>query len=325
MEEPDEKSFTVDMPQGWINSVYIHRVYELVKPVVTAATPDKVTLLFMGDARMPMYSYPNDLWGNTAALPSQNPLYEVATPQSATQYFTEYVRKKFGHNRSFNILSTGSNPDYARLSTERAARNGHHITSDAVKITLEYEEDGKKYQAIINGVCGYIQGVLWVPSVSGILSSADAAAFEPVLSHMELSSKENPHWKQQQQARHQQIMAKLRQDHANQLATYSAMNQAHHIRMQNMQAAFDAHNRNWASQQAALDNSHERFINYIRGEHTVVNSSGQTFKVDNSHQKYFVNTTDNTYIGTDATTSIHDLSRLAGVNPDDYEEVKIIR
>jgi hypothetical protein len=54
-----------------------------------------------------------------------------------------------------------------------------------------------------------------------------------------------------------------------------------------------------------------------------VNPSGQAFQVDNSHQRYFVNKNDRTYIGTDSTTNLDDLRSKIGINPDDYEEVKI--
>ena len=42
------------------------------------------------------------------------------------------------------------------------------------------------------------------------------------------------------------------------------------------------------------DAGHERFLNLVRGEHTVSDGSGHVFQVDNSHQKYFVNPTTNT-------------------------------
>ncbi len=340
VEEPHEQSFTMDVPIGWTNSLYVHRVYEIVKPVTTAVSPDKGTLLFIGDARMPLFYNPTDVWGNTASLPSQNPLIMVAQPQSAVQYFGNYVKAKFGNNRNFQIISVAPSPIYAQLTVNRAANFGHNINADAVTITLCYEAEGKKYNVIINGTCAYMQGVMWVPAVSGILSfSGKPSDYESILYHMDQSSRESTVWKQRQQQRHQAIMAKLRQDHAQQLQTYNAMNQAHNLRMQNIQASTDAHNRkmqnmqssfdaqntNWKNQQASLDKGHESFMNYIRGEHTVANSSGQTFKVDNSHQKYFVNTHNNTYIGTTAHTNVDDLRRLAGVNPSDYQEVKIIR
>lgn len=198
--EPHEQAFSMNVPNGWTNSLYVHRVYEIVKPVTTAVSPDKGTLLFIGDARMPLFYIPTDVWGNTAALPSQNPLVMVSQPQSAAQYFSNYVKTKFGNNRNFQIISISPSPAYAQLTINRAANFGHNINADAVTIALSYEAEGKKYNAIINGTCGYLQGVMWVPAVSGILSfKGKPSDYEKILYHMDQSSKENAAWKQRQQ------------------------------------------------------------------------------------------------------------------------------
>ncbi|MBL7736818.1 MAG: hypothetical protein JNL51_15270, partial [Chitinophagaceae bacterium] len=63
----------------------------------------------------------------------------------------------------------------------------------------------------------------------------------------------------------------------------------------------------------------------IKGEHTVRDSEGNTYQVDNSQDKYFIDKTNNTYIGTDATKTLDDLREIMRVNVDNFENVQIIR
>jgi hypothetical protein len=76
---------------------------------------------------------------------------------------------------------------------------------------------------------------------------------------------------------------------------------------------------------ASSDLQHQNFLNYINEESTVVNSSGQAFQVDNKYDRYYINKNDpNKYVGGDIRLD-HDKLGSLGVNPDDYEEVKIRR
>jgi hypothetical protein len=92
-----------------------------------------------------------------------------------------------------------------------------------------------------------------------------------------------------------------------------------------VQAGSDAAHQGWLTRQAADDAMQQSRVNPIREEHTVAGADGGTYQVDAHHERYFVNKWDNTYIGTGATTDRNDLRRNYGVNPDDYEEVKIVR
>jgi hypothetical protein len=44
------------MPEGWTNAAILHRVQETPKSLVTAVAPDKNTVIYFGDPRLPMYT-----------------------------------------------------------------------------------------------------------------------------------------------------------------------------------------------------------------------------------------------------------------------------
>ena len=52
----------------------------------------------------------------------------------------------------------------------------------------------------------------------------------------------------------------------------------------------------------------------------MIDGEGNTYQVADGYDRYFRRRTDDTWIGT---RSHRDLSGLSGVNPDEYEEVKI--
>lgn len=86
----------------------------------------------------------------------------------------------------------------------------------------------------------------------------------------------------------------------------------------------DARHRSWMQQQIKDDIAQKARVNMIRDEHTVADSSGTMYQVDREHARYYIHKRENIYIGADYNTELHDLYRLHGVNPDDYEEVKIL-
>jgi hypothetical protein len=148
-------------------------------------------------------------------------------------------------------------------------------------------------------------------------------AYHPLLMRVLNSGRTDPEWKAQEQTRHEQRMAQMRQNHQNQIASWNASNRRHEMRMKAIQDAGDASMRNWYANQAVGESNHRGFLNYISEEHTVV-AGGKAFQVDNSHQKYFVNRADNSYVGTDSTASLDDLRKM-GIDPSGYEEARIKR
>ncbi|HVG57405.1 MAG TPA: hypothetical protein VNA24_02540, partial [Hyalangium sp.] len=70
------------------------------------------------------------------------------------------------------------------------------------------------------------------------------------------------------------------------------------------------------------DTQHRNFLNYINEENTVASSDGKTYQVDGSYQRYFMHKRERTYVGGDTSMNL-DTLRSLGLNPGDYEEVKI--
>ncbi len=70
------------------------------------------------------------------------------------------------------------------------------------------------------------------------------------------------------------------------------------------------------------DAQHRSFLNSIHEENTVTNSDGKTFQVDSSYQRYFMHKQNRTYLGGNTGMNLDSL-RGMGLNPNDYEEVKI--
>ncbi|MBC8142174.1 MAG: hypothetical protein H7Y38_12120 [Armatimonadetes bacterium] len=318
--DPVEKAFTAKTPAGWRSQAYLARVYELYRPVVTSLSPDSKTVLFYGDPRQQGFTVPTQYMNENSGLP-QNPLMGWSEYIPADDYFTEYVRKKFGKMPGFRLIGAKPNPALQRYSEESAQKSGRNQTTTTTLVYFDYTDKGKPMHGVVSGATLGIQTV-WITDVAGVATSGNPNDYLPAIEKMRKSVTFSKSWVAQQQQRHEARMAQLRQDHANQLASWNASNRQHDLRMQAISDAGDASMKKWYAQQAQSDNTQRRFLNYITEENTVV-TGGKTYQVDNSHQRYFVNKNTGKYIGTSSTTDLNDLRRVANVNPDDYEEAKI--
>jgi hypothetical protein len=172
-------------------------------------------------------------------------------------------------------------------------------------------------------------GAFWVTDVSGISTERDVDDYVPMLREMTHSKVTNPEWTQRQNERHQATMDEIQrrtdamtQQHYANMAWIQGSAQRHQARMDAIWAAGDASIRNFQERMASSDNTHRQFLNYINDEHTVVNSGGQAFQVDDGYQTYYRNTIDNTFVGGDINFDDQTLLEL-GLNPSDYERVEI--
>lgn len=159
----------------------------------------------------------------------------------------------------------------------------------------------------------------------------DPTRYVPTLEAIAGSYETNPAWRREQQAKHQERMAQIeafgRQSAAQHQRNMAALQQSarlHQERMRALLAAGDASMQSYRDRMAADDAQHRRFLNYVNDERTVVDSSGRTFQVDDTYQRYFVNKHDGSYVGGDATMDPEAL-RALGLDPGDFEEVKIVR
>ena len=208
-------------------------------------------------------------------------------------------------------------------------------------------------------------GTIWVPDVGGVLTSdgSDPADYDGLWFRISKTCRTNPQWQQLQNQGHAQKMAQIQMNHQSamhQLQSNHQQNmggiqqsaQSHQARMDAINAAGDAQLQGWYNQQTAGDAahqdfmntlhaqntampgaagggeedfSHRRFVNYVSEQETVVGADGATYQVETGHERYFRHKHDNTYVGADSTTERDDLQARFGVNPDDYEEVRIKR
>lgn len=316
--DPVEASFTLEMPKGWRNQAYLKRLHNQIRVVVTSLSPDNNTLLYMGDPNIPSFMR------QSLGLPITNPMVKVKALVSPEEFFPDYVKKKFGKLPDFQITSTGTDPEFQRVTAEHIARTGTPVDVNTTQVAFTYSEKGKPMHGLINGTI-LSNSAIWIADVSGISTTGDPKQYQGMLLAMADSHHTSPEWKRKEQENHETRMAILRQNHANDLALYRSWNRSHEMRMQAIQATGDASMQSWYQRQAQSDDNHRSFLNYINDEHTVVSSSGKAYQVDNAFERYYVNKNNNTYIGTKSTTDLDDLRRTAGVNPDDYEEVKIKR
>ncbi|MBC8135767.1 MAG: hypothetical protein H8F28_07780 [Fibrella sp.] len=324
MTDPVERSFSVQLPKGWRNQAYLARTYDQVRPITTSLSPDGATLLFAGDPRLPSYIVPTPYLNadSDVARLNPNPLIKYIALVPAKEYFPNYLREKFGKLSGFRITDVAAAPVLARETEERLSKLGLSVQAESVRITFDYKVKGKLMHALINGTT-LTNGTIWTVDVGGVTTTGNPAPYNQLLLRIARTYKTDPQWKAQQQALHERRMAQLRRDYENQQIAFNASNQRHQLRMQAIEDAGRANTRNWQQRQDQSDANHRQFLNYITDEHTVVDRSGKAYQVDNSHQRYFINKRTNTYIGTKSTTGLDDLRRIPGVDPNEYEEVKV--
>lgn len=319
--DPLEDSFSVQVPRGWFNRAYTVRVYTILKEIVTCVSPNNDTVIFLGDTNLPQYWNPETANQVTRQACELNPMMKLETVPDAHTFFAEYVQAKFG---DFDEFSAGVPEDSAIFKADldnALAAEGIQAQNQAITLPFTYRDKGKPISAVIVGVIADF-GPFWIPQVAGVSTSGNVDDYIPMLRQIALTKKANPEFQAKQRAIHEQKMAELRAQHADNMNWIQQSAQRHQQRMQALWAANDASVKNFYERSAASDLQHQRFLNSINGEHTVADSSGNTWQVDNSYQRYFVNKRDNSYIGGDIRLDPDELRRR-GYNPDDYEEVKI--
>lgn len=329
LRDPVENAFTVEVPKGWDNLAYSAGEFDVHREVVISVSPDGGTVLFMGDPKVPQYWSPDSTNPFVHQFADMFDYMELKAYSPAPEYFREYARQEYGELPKFAITGVEPNDSVVTSFRQKAVEAGLP-ESDVHAVTLRFKhaDGGKAKSGLLIGLTANF-GEFWITDVSGISSEGDADDYLPMLKAMTRSHKTNPKWTERQAARHEQIMAQIqarteemtRQHNAN-MAWIQDSSQAHQQRMQAIWSANDASVANFHERMASSDNSHRQFLNYINDEHTVVDSSGEQFQVDDGYDRYFMNVNDNTYVGGDINFDDRALLSL-GLNPSDYEEVAI--
>jgi hypothetical protein len=352
MTDPNEGAFSVQMPRGWQNQAFQVRPYDQVRSVVNSRSPDGSVYLFLGDPNLPTFMDPSQMYGGM--MPFGNPLSQVHPYIPADAFFSQYAQQRFGQSPGFQINSAGPNPMLERAAHEKARQRGMNVWVTSISISFQFSDNGTPVNGLLHGL-NISFGNIWVPDVSGILTTGDPAQYNEMLMHMSASYQTSAQWRQQQDNLHAQRMNQINANHQSAMASMQA---GHAARMDAIQQFGAANTQMWQERQSQndamhqsfidsirqtpasvydsgasgspgytdySDASHQRFLNTIKEENTVVDQSGQTYQVESGHERYYINKRDNSYIGTDSTTDQHHLRAKFGVNPDDYEEVKIKR
>jgi uncharacterized cupin superfamily protein len=331
--EPSENAYTVKVPEGWKNTLALTQVYEMKRALVTAVKPGDGTFLFLGDPTLPGFAEPTPQMNASTPLANSNPGLKFRSYTPAKTFFTEYLTNKFGKLGGFRIVGTAPNPRLEQAALDEAHKRGMTPKVTACMIAFDYRDNGKLIRSLINGLTLKI-GTIWVADLNGVSTTDDPTQYNDLLLQMAKSFKTDPDWQAQQmrisQERHEAIMAQIANNtaamtrrHEANMAWIRNSSAAHQARMDALHAQGDAQMATWKSQQAQNDASHEQFLNYIKGEETVVNSGGSSFQVQTGQNQYFRNKNDNTFVGTDSTKELEDLRKIWGLNPDDYENVRI--
>lgn len=326
--DPVEGQYSIGMPKGWANRTYTARVFDIATMVDVTVSPNGSVVIFQGDPSLPIYYSPNGASPVHYEFAKLNKRMRIEPFVPAREYFTAYVNRKFGKLPGFKI--TGIEGDEAgELKLQRKfAEAGIRSNPTIANVSFSYTDRGTPMRARIMGAT-IDSGPIWNVGVTGIATSGDPKKYLVMVDAMGKTRKMNPRWQAEQQQKHEARMAQMRAfseqmtaNHNANMAWIQTSAQAHQGRMKAIWARGDASTQAFNQRMAAGDAQQRNFLNYINDESTVVSSSGKTFQVDNSYQRYFMKKSDRTYIGGDSTMDLDSLRRF-NLNPDDYEEVKI--
>jgi hypothetical protein len=342
--DANEGAFSIQMPAGWQNQAATLRPYGQLRTVVTSQSPDGTLFLFAGDPNLPGFTEPTSMYAEVTMM-NQNPLMQIHPYVAADTFFPQYLQGRYGRAPGFRITSIGPNPTIEQRVYAQARERGMQAHFTCVLIQFEFQDNGMPVHGVLNGTVLVMNGN-WFPDVSGVCTTGDVNRGYEMLMQMMNSYQANAGWRQQQDNLHHQRMNQIQQDHQSAMASMQAGHQArmdaiHQAGAVNTQIWQERQQQNDASHQSFIDSirstpasvesgggfsdvSHQRFLNAIKEQETVLDGSGQSYQVEAGHERYYVNKRDNTYIGTGATTEREDL-RKRGLNPDDYEEVRIKR
>jgi hypothetical protein len=328
--DPVEKAYTVSLPKGWHNRAYIARTFDIYSMVDQTISPNGTVLLFSGDPSMPQYWNPQAATDMHYALAKHHPGVKIEPFQAATDFFPAYAKRKFGKLPNFKVTSAAVDEDLLRKNQREFAQAGLQANITTARVGFSYTDEGKAMRALIIGGTADA-GAFWTATVTGITTTGDPTKYVGMAQAIDGSRRISRAWQQKQAQLHQQRMAQIQEfgrrmtaQHERNMAWIQGSAQRHQERMQAIQAQGDASMQRYYDRMASGDTQHRNFLNYINEENTVASPSGKTFQVDGSYQRYYMHKRNHTYLGGDTHMSIDDLRKL-GLNPDDYEELKIKR
>ena len=331
--DPVAQSFTVRAPAGWDTTAYSTGMFSDHRRTVASVSPDGKTMLFAGDPYAPSYwspSHPNNQTDFVRQWVDQSEIDEWSDYLHATVWLEDWVLRKFGALDGFTLLATTDNPAEAQRLSGIAQQAGQSLDVSAARTTFVYTTADGTMSGLTSGVT-YGNGQTWTTQVHGLSTLGNAADYEPMLDAMAASIQITPEWQSRQnqfwdgmRAQSEAFTRQLIANHNANMDWIRRSAAAHQNKMQSIWAANDAGMANYYNRMASMDGNQRSFLNYIQGENTVRNTSGQTFQVAQGAEVYYVNPSTNAAIGGNANFSEQDLIAM-GLNPSEWTATEIIR
>lgn len=329
--DPVDNAFTVDVPATWDSVAYSTGGFTNARNVVSSVSPDGKTVLFMGDATLPVYWTPVDILPTTVELANVLDFYVIAEYEPAEAYFPEYVTRKFGELPGFEITSVVSKPDQVQELQQGFIDNGVPAPeAHMVDVFFDYTASGETIHALVNGMT-MNGGSFWIVDLAGLATDREIEDYLPMVQAMSRSLKITDDYSARSQANHDAAMAQIqafgeemtRQHNAN-MAWIQQSAAAHQSRMEAIWAQGDASMQSYYNRMDSMDSTQRNFLNYINEEETVSGGSTGIRQVATGATNYWVNKNDGTYVGGDINFGDAQLREL-GLNPNDYEQVTVVK
>ncbi|MBX3309899.1 MAG: hypothetical protein KF739_05620 [Cryobacterium sp.] len=329
--DPVENAFTVEVPVGWDSVAYSAGQFDAHREVVSSVSPDGKTVLFMGDPKLPSYYDPGYASPTIVQFADALDFIDIRAYQPAESYFPDYVTRKFGELPDFTITGVESQPGTVQGLKQSFIDQGLSAPeAHAVEVHFDYTASGETIHGLVVGLT--VNNVsFWQVDVVGLATNRDVNDYRPMLVAMSKSKQSNPEFMARFQANTQNNLAQIqafgeemtRQHNAN-MAWIQQSAAAHQSRMEAIWAQGDASMQSYYDRMDSMDHTQRDFLNYINEEETVTGGSTGTRQVATGASRYYVNKYDGTYVGGDINFGDAQLRQL-GLNPNDYEQVTIVK
>lgn len=276
--DPDQNSFTVEVPAGWkVSGGMVRPVAIDARPWVKATSPDGLITAFIGDGKIPPFTMPTStlatlgFWEGRNYNGSEIRRY-IPAKRFAELYALKYMKPYF---KNIQVVEQHDHPDVARdvNGTVGATRS----EAASIKLTAMYGNlpAVAYYLAVTKATVMQGTGMWWVTKVAGSVGPADReAAVLGVIMHMLQTFRINPEWGGQAVATAGQVSRNYRA--AAQQKSAAIMNN-----YWSQQAANDRLHQAYWDRQASQDRAANNFSNAIRGVENVQDpNTGTKYQVE---------------------------------------------
>ncbi len=258
-QDPMEKAFTLDVPQGWTAKGGLFRLgYSDARPMIDLQSPDGSIEIRLGDVSIPSYALPNQYHaqeGGVYDLGAQAQMI-VARYRTGPEFAVLYSHVRFGsqcRNPQADAQDAGFTvPDY--LPPVQNA-----VQSSAGKIAYRCDTQAGQRVAFAYTKTVLYQGLWQVPGIMSFVAPPEkVAAARSIALHCAQSLKISPAWieyQKQMDAQGLQYQQMRQQGRLQQLQAQVQQFESRMQAMQNQVNAFEQHQAAQASQVQSFTNA----------------------------------------------------------------------